>query len=61
MQVFLWPDLSCEFEYGTIDHDAFASVRIEHVLLEAARNQMSAEDISKPRASRCFILQDSAV
>ena len=37
MQIFFWPVFEGEFAKATIQHDAFASIRISEILLEASR------------------------
>jgi serine/threonine protein kinase len=47
MQVFFWPVFEGEFAEATIEQEAFASIRITEVLLEAARNLVDFNVIQK--------------
>lgn len=45
MQVFFWPVFEGEFYSANIEHDAFASIRIADLLLEAARSLINTDQI----------------
>ena len=45
MQVFFWPKLQAEFQHATIEHDAFTSIRLGDLLLEAARHLLPLESV----------------
>jgi serine/threonine protein kinase/CheY-like chemotaxis protein len=45
MQVFFWPVFEGEFYSANIEHDAFASMRIADLLLEAARSLINPDQI----------------
>jgi tetratricopeptide (TPR) repeat protein len=45
MQVFFWPTLKAEFQHATIEHDAFTSIRLGDLLLEAARTLLPVETV----------------
>ena len=47
MQVFFWPVFEGEFADASIEHEAFASIRITEVLLEAARNLVDLKAIQQ--------------
>jgi serine/threonine protein kinase/ActR/RegA family two-component response regulator len=47
-QIFFWPVCEGEFSAATLEHDAFTTIRITDVLLEAARNLI---DLSSVKAS----------
>jgi serine/threonine protein kinase len=45
MQVFFWPVFEGEFALATIEHDAFASIRLTEIMLEAARSLIEYKTI----------------
>jgi tetratricopeptide (TPR) repeat protein len=47
MQVFFWPVFEGEFATASIEEDAFATVRITDVLLEAARSLVDFDVVQK--------------
>ena len=47
MQVFFWPVFEGEFATAHIDEDAFASVKITEILLEAARSLVDYDIVKK--------------
>ncbi len=44
-QIFFWPVCEGEFSAATLEHDAFTTIRITDVLLEAARNLIDMSSV----------------
>lgn len=54
MQIFHWPEFHGVFQYATIEHDSFTTIRLGDVLLEGARSILSDEAILSRFASSGF-------
>ncbi|HSE40584.1 MAG TPA: protein kinase [Acidobacteriota bacterium] len=57
MQVFFWPVFEGEFYPASIDHDAFASIRIADILLEAARSLVNPEQFANQLRSDLYVVR----
>jgi serine/threonine protein kinase/ActR/RegA family two-component response regulator/tetratricopeptide (TPR) repeat protein len=55
MQVFFWPVFEGEFYSANIEHDAFASMRIADLLLEAARSLINPDQIPERFQSDLYV------
>src|SRR5262249_34863466 len=55
MQVFFWPVFEGEFYSANIEHDAFASMRIADLLLEAARSLLNPDQIPERFQSDLYV------
>jgi serine/threonine protein kinase/ActR/RegA family two-component response regulator len=57
MQVFFWPVFEGEFFPASIEHDAFASIRIADVVLEAARTLVNPEQLESQLRSDLYVVR----
>ncbi|MCI0412867.1 protein kinase [bacterium] len=55
MQVFFWPVFEGEFATGSIQQDAFASIRITEIMLEAARTLVDFEAVKNQLPQNYFL------
>ena len=55
MQVFFWPVFEGEFATATIQQDAFASIRITEVMLDAARTLVDFEAVNNQLPQNYFL------
>ena len=57
MQVFFWPVFEGEFFPASIEHDAFASIRIADILLEAARTLVNPDQLRNQLRSDLYVVR----